>query len=248
MKIEAFGKSDIGLKRERNEDNYWFDKNIGAAIVSDGIGGSAAGDLASDITVECFRKIICQRILEAKTLLHVKKLLADSIDLANQEILKIRKKDPLAAGMGATAVGACIWHDYFIFINIGDSRAYLIRDRTITQITKDHSVVEKLLIEGDISKDEAKHHPQHNLITRAIGDENGIKVDLFTLDIKPGDLFVLCSDGLTSMLSDSKILATINKMDTLEKTCINLIDQILTKGAPDNVTVILIKPIIIDGD
>lgn len=246
MILEAYGKSDIGLKRRRNEDSFWLDKNIGAAIVSDGMGGHAAGGLASSITVECFRRVIGRGLPGAKSLPEVEELLTDSLKAANRELLEAARKDPQKTGMGATAVAACLWRDSFVLINIGDSRAYLVRNGKISQVTKDHTLMERLVKEGVISPEEARVHPQRNLITRAIGRENGIKADLFSVGIEPDDLLILCTDGLSKAISNAELLETLRKSASLEKACSSLIDRILAAGAPDNVTVVLLQPVFAD--
>ena len=241
MELTIYGQTDVGLIRDHNEDSFWYDKELKSAIVSDGMGGHAAGEIASAIAVHSFEKIISSQIPGAETLDDVEKAILSSIGFANQEVWRTVQKEPSKAGMGATVVGACLWREVCIIGYIGDSRAYLIRSRNIYQITKDHSFVQELVDIGAITEKAALSHPQRNVITRAIGADKDETGDIVTADTIPGDIILLCSDGLTAVLEDREILDIVIQSKSLEIICRSLIEKTLIGGAPDNVTVVLMK-------
>ena len=241
MHFKISGLTETGLVRDHNEDSYWISPELGAAIVSDGMGGHAAGEVASAITVESFRKVVTSRFPKASTIDDVITILSNSIGLANQEVTIAAKKNTAIRTMGATAVCACLWNETFVVANIGDSRAYLIQGGTITRLTRDDSFVQQLIDGGFIDEEEARFHPNKNVITRYIGSTKDIVPTISTVHVEVGYRMVLCSDGLISVVTDEEILGIVSGAVTTESVCRELVDRTLENGAPDNVTVIVFE-------
>jgi len=241
MNVTLSGLTDTGLKRDHNEDSFWISQELGAAIVSDGMGGHAAGEVASSITVESFKKVVAARLLKATSTDDVITILSNSIGLANQEVILAGKSKSAVRTMGATAVCACLRSDTFVVANIGDSRAYLIQSGTITRLTKDDSYVQQLIDSGSISEEEARFHPNKNIVTRYIGSKSTTVPFFSTVHVEAGYRMVLCSDGLTGVVTDEEILGIVSGAGTAETACRMLIDRTLEGGAPDNVTVVVFE-------
>lgn len=236
-----FSITDIGRKRKLNQD-YVFtsDSSIGTLpnlfVVADGMGGHNAGDFASKYTVET----ICSVIKKSK-----KKdsflILKEAIEAANEHVRMIASEDEKLMGMGTTVVAATCTNMCLQVANVGDSRLYVV-NKDIKQITRDHSLVEEMVRLGGIDKEDAKHHPDKNIITRAIGATETIEIDFFTVDLEQDDLILMCSDGLTNMLDDCEIQEILSSQYILEKKAQELVKAANTKGGKDNIAVILIKP------
>ncbi|MBN1290574.1 MAG: Stp1/IreP family PP2C-type Ser/Thr phosphatase [Candidatus Latescibacteria bacterium] len=241
MNIKVIGQTNTGLVRGHNEDSFWFDSELGVAIVSDGMGGHAAGEVASLIAVESFKKVITARFTRSETIEDVKTLLSNSIGLANQEVLISMKNESSQQGMGATAVCACYWDKLYIIANIGDSRAYYIDKDKISQITKDDSLVQKYVDDGIINEEQARVHPQKNVITRHIGGHKDATPEIYTVEAVPNSKLLLCSDGLNSVMTDNEIFTIVNNAVDSETACEILISKTLEYGAPDNVTVVIFE-------
>jgi len=240
MKVYAI--SDIGKTRKVNQDSCGYHTacdGLGFFIVADGMGGHNAGEVASLATVNTFLE-------KAKTLREIKseKQAADFIKgafrRANDIILYKAAADASMAGMGTTAVAAIVTENTFIIGNIGDSRAYIISDSKIQQITEDHSYVAQLLKAGSIKEEEAKVHPKRNEITRAVGVEFYREPDIFNNEYKAGDILLLCSDGLDKMVDDSEILDIVLTEKEPEQMCTKLICAANDAGGTDNVTVLAV--------
>jgi len=241
MTVTAAGLSDVGKKRKINEDSYHIDPERGLFIVADGMGGHAAGEVASAITVESFKKVVTSRLPKAMSIDDVITILSNSIGLANQEVTIAAKKNTAIRTMGATAVSACLWNETFVVANIGDSRAYLIQGGTITRLTRDDSFVQQLIDGGFIDEEEARFHPNKNIVTRHIGSMKDAVPSLSTVHVEAGYRMVLCSDGLNSAVTDEEILGIVSGAETAETVCRMLIDRTLENGAPDNVTVVVFE-------
>ena len=241
MDISICGRTDKGVVRDHNEDALWFDAGLGAALVADGVGGMAAGDVASAMTVAAFERVIAARLTAVTSLDQVKELLSNAIGLANQEVQECINEDPAKKNMGSTAVCLCHWHGVMVIAHIGDSRAYLVRQNEIVPLTKDHSYVQMLVDEGAISAADALRHPQRNLITRCIGSDDEAEADLQALEIEEGDLFLLCSDGLSGVVRDEAILETVTSAEDAQGAVEKLIQSAIEGGAPDNVTAVLVQ-------
>ena len=249
VSIESIAKTDVGRKRTLNEDAY-LDQNQNALfVVADGMGGHAAGEIASKMAVEIIRDFIQKSQnnkvtwpfgWDANYPLEANRL-NNSIKLANREIYDRANSDFSVAGMGTTIVAMIIRDGIAHVAHVGDSRAYLIRNSSIQRLTSDHSWVEDQIKVGNLTEDEAKQHPMRNVITRALGTHETVEVDLRMQNINIGDYFVLCSDGLTTHLDDSEILDALHKYDGILNDAADfLIDKTNLKGGDDNITVILV--------
>jgi len=243
------GRTDKGIVRKDNQDYFQVAEltagKLLTAVVCDGMGGAKAGNVASTLAVETFIEALSG---EPGALLDdefVEDALTDALMAANRVVHEMAKTHTDYKGMGTTMVGAVICQKEgqlrAHIINVGDSRAYLISDGQMLQITRDHSLVEDMILRGDITRDEALHHPSRNLITRALGTEPYVKRDLFKVDLKAEDRLLLCTDGLTNLVSDTELLEEIGHYSDLDKCCEMLITMALAKGGPDNVTVLMIS-------
>ena len=240
----GFGMTDKGLIRSENQDTYLFeyfeDRDIALCIVCDGMGGVRGGGMASHIASTCFVSHI-RTCLSSKVKKELPAILMEAADYANQKVYRRSRLDSSCRGMGTTLVGALICGSEIMIINIGDSRGYLISGKNIKQITRDHSLVEDMVRRGELSATEAKFHPRKNLITRALGVDIKVKCDIFTHNFKIGDYLLLCSDGLTNQVADEEILSIVSGEKDLEIICKRLLDLTLMRGAPDNVTVVILE-------
>jgi protein phosphatase len=231
-------KTDIG-KRVHNEDSYLLtEKNEFPMLfaVADGMGGHAAGAVASKLLVE--QLAMFESMVEPGRELE---LLRQAIEKANLGIFRASEKDRALSGMGTTLVAALILgHDY-IAANVGDSRMYQYHNKTLDTVTTDHSLVEQLVLAGAITKDEARVHPQRNIITRAMGVAPKVDVDLFERVWAPGDILVICSDGLHGSVEEEDMITVLSSGRSLESMCDVLIQLALDNEGTDNITVILVR-------
>lgn len=228
------GKTETGL-RPQNEDNFLLlhTDTVDAVAVSDGMGGHRAGEVASRLAVETLESLLNADGMEPEA------LLTSAFSEANRVVhLRASENDEMY-GMGCTLVAAILKPDRFIAANIGDSRLYHYNGKTITRITHDHSFVAELVRRGAITEEEAKTHPRRNLITRAVGTEGRVKSDVFSCDWKPGDLLLLCSDGLCGVVDDAELSDYLWDCGDLNATCDALIKRALEAGSRDNITVVL---------
>lgn len=232
----AAALTDRGRKRSGNEDAFGISVERGVYVVCDGMGGAAAGEVASSLAVdEVMRLLTCQA--EAPCSSDAEQ----AICAANQAILDRSRRNPRLSGMGTTLV-ALVARDRRVWIlNVGDSRGYLLRHGCLQQITRDHSLVEEQVMAGRINRQEALCSPLRNVITRALGTQADVAPDVFQIDPKPGDLFLLCSDGLTRELSDSQIEAMLSIDLPLEELCDRLIKAANKSGGHDNITCLLVR-------
>ena len=212
--MKTFSMTDIGRKREVNQD-YVFatDETIGnlpnLLVVADGMGGHRAGDFASRFTVE----VLAEEVQNCKET-HPETILGNSIQAANERLLEEAEKDNRLEGMGTTLVAATIMDHVLYFANVGDSRLYLI-NKEIRQLSKDHSMVEEMVRLGGLTEEEAKHHPDKNIITRAIGVKQKVEPDFFEYRLKGGDIILMCSDGLTNMVDDDEIFQIVKSLSLI---------------------------------
>lgn len=241
--VSLWGLTDRGLVRRDNQDACAYAAKEGAyawAVVCDGMGGAAAGDLASTMAVSRFQNhMVC--LEEPEEYQEEGQLLVQAAEAANQAVYLKASANRAYAGMGTTLVGALLRENTLWVVNVGDSRAYHITKEAIQRITRDHSVVEDLVQKGEITPEEARHHPQKNLITRALGTTRQVKVDLFQRNVKEGDAILLCSDGLVNEVTDGDIWKETLAGGTPEEICRRLLDRTLAEGAPDNVTIVLFQ-------
>ena len=233
--IEAVHLTDTGRQREANEDSYFASPPLFA--VADGMGGAQAGEVASRVAVEAFERAGSAGDGD----LPPEELLRRTVQLANRRIFELAQGDSSRSGMGTTLTAALLRGDEISFGHVGDSRAYVLRDGKLKQITDDHSLVEELRRQGRLTRDQAADHPQRSVITRALGPEPQVEVDTMTFRARPGDLFLLCSDGLTTMLSDDEMLAILRREGSLERAARRLVKAANDRGGRDNITVVLFR-------
>ena len=223
-------RSDVGCVRPHNEDSYLVQSPL--FCVCDGMGGHAAGEVASSIAVETIAKTAPQAADAAR--------LAAAVEAANAAVIEAALNGLGKPGMGCTATCAYIENDMLAIAHVGDSRAYLLHEGTLIRVTRDHSYVEELVDAGEITADEARVHPNRSVITRALGSDPAMYADHFTLHIEEGDRLILCSDGLSSMVPDSDIENIATQSSTAQICVDNLVDAALVAGGHDNVTVVVV--------
>lgn len=241
--MNIWGITDVGAVRHQNQDSYHIEllaEDMALGIVCDGMGGAKAGNVASQLAVETFLETAKaqppeQWRNEPEALLHF------AAEQANGAVHFRANVDADCRGMGTTMVAALVVGDRAYILNIGDSRCYLVRPEGITKVTRDHSVVEDLVFRGQITPEQARQHPQKNLITRALGAESRLRADLFRQPMEHGDALLLCSDGLSNMVSDQELLYEVLHGGPAEDCCRRLLDIALSRGAPDNVTAVLLQ-------
>ena len=240
--MKFYAITDIGRKRELNEDYiYTSGHPIGALpnlfIVADGMGGHKAGDYASMHTVDRFVEVIRELGEEHG----VQDAINEAVTAANAYIYQRSRENSNLSGMGTTLVLASCIGNEAIVANIGDSRLYLVND-AMTQITRDHSLVEEMVTLGGIDREMARNHPDKNIITRAVGVKEKVAADFFEVDLTKGDKLLLCSDGLTNMLRDEEIYQIIQDNKELEQAAKALVDAANENGGRDNIAVVLVEP------
>ncbi|MBQ7108539.1 MAG: Stp1/IreP family PP2C-type Ser/Thr phosphatase [Clostridia bacterium] len=237
-------KTDIGMKRSTNQDSYSYGQfengTITWAVVCDGMGGMAAGNIASITAVEVIAGALEQNLSPKSSPSFVKNLLKTSIESANAKIFSMAEENEDMRGMGTTVVAVVVIKGVAYFAHAGDSRAYYYSNNQLSQVTTDHSVVQTLLESGQLTQDEAKNHPNKNIITRALGVSSYIDVDFETLDVSEGDTVLLCTDGLTNCIDDEliKLASTDNDFSSLAERLVELANQ---NGGNDNITVVAVK-------
>lgn len=239
--LKTFSITDIGKKRKLNQDYvYTSEKPIGNLpnlfIVADGMGGHNAGDYASKYTVETI-------VDEVRNSFEVnpEKIISRAIARANREIIKLASENEDLYGMGTTVVVATCMGKYLRVANVGDSRLYIVGEQ-IRQVTTDHSLVEEMIRMGGIDREAARNHPDKNIITRAIGAADTVKADFFQETIQPGEMILMCSDGLTNMLEDEEIRMILQGQRDIVEKAEALVGAANLNGGKDNIAVILIEP------
>ena len=241
--MRACGKTDVGLRRHENQDTFAVEqgKKLLIAVVCDGMGGAEGGQIASSVAVETFMKEMRALIRADMTAEQLRELASFCVAKANTAVYQRALQDPAYQGMGTTLVSAVAEEKYAIVCNIGDSRAYLIRGGEITRITHDHSVVQTLVENGNITAEEARTHPNRNLITRALGPDENTLCDAFEVTFTKGDKILLCTDGLVVTATDDEICRAVCAGKSAEESLDDLIALAKAQGAPDNVTAVLIE-------
>jgi protein phosphatase len=241
----VFGITDKGKVRKINQDTcltyYDEEKNIALLVVCDGMGGAKAGNIASDMAAVSFLEYVKGKLTKESTIIDITQYMTDAVKTANQSVYERSLSDDDCAGMGTTLVAAAVTSGGAVIVNVGDSRAYHISGDKMTQITKDHSVVEDMIDRGDLTRSEASTHPNRNLITRVIGTAPETEPDFFFLNLAAGDYLLLCTDGLSTVVPEQLILAEIKTGPDVETICRKLIERSVGGGAPDNVTAVLLR-------
>lgn len=257
MKIEAHGLSDVGRKRTRNEDCFLINEDLNLYVIADGMGGHSGGEFASKMAISTIEEIL-QGITsdpEATVISGVNTDEADfgdrlryAIEVASSRIYDRALYDSALKGMGTTTV-ASLFHEGYVYVaNVGDSRAYLFHANKIKQVTKDHSLVSEQVRAGYISQKEVKGHKLRNIITRSVGYQEEVEIDVQKFDLHMGDKVLLCSDGLSNMVEDRDI-EKIVAGSPIKEACKKLIDLANKNGGEDNITVLLMEVLdIVGGD
>ena len=237
--MEFAAMTDIGRQRKNNEDSYFVYKNksLSGGMVADGMGGENAGEVASKMASDIIKQYIICNYSPDMDYMAIAELIRTAFFTANREIYKKAQTDGFS-GMGTTATLALVYEGKLIISHIGDSRCYLYSDGKMKQITNDHSYVGELVRRGQISKRDALNHPNRNLITRALGTDVILKVDMNIVSYS-GETVLLCSDGLTNMLSDEQMAEIMKNSDSYETAIENMIQLANKKGGRDNITVII---------
>jgi protein phosphatase len=229
--------TDTGLVRALNEDSLCVSPEESFFAVADGMGGHRAGEVASKTALQLLKSGLDRRLKSGEK---AEQALVDSIKEANRSLFELADKNPEWQGMGTT-VTACLKRDGEILIGqVGDSRAYLLRDNGISQLTEDHSLVQELVKSGTITEEEAFLHPQRNVLTRAIGIGLVLDVDLYRLSILSGDLLLLCTDGLTRYIRQEELLSTVIAAPDLDAAVQALLKKATQSGGADNISIVII--------
>lgn len=233
--------------RKLNEDycGCYFkeDRNLSLFVLADGMGGHNAGEVASKVTVESILSTVSEFMDKTGGDFsedQIKEFSSEAIENANYNVVSVARRNSSMNGMGTTVVMAALWDGKACISHVGDSRAYLISDEKVRQLTIDHSYVEELVRNGSITREEAKTHPKRNVITRAVGVEDSVETDVEIIDIKNGDAIILCSDGLTNLIEENEILSIFLEGKNAEDICGRLLKEANGRGGYDNITVIVI--------
>ena len=251
LRIEVAGQTDVGRKRAHNEDNFAIFSEFGLYIVADGMGGHASGEVASKLAAETIGEFY-QRTREDedatwpykmdRSLSYIENRLVCGIKLANLRIFETSNRDLRYKGMGTTIVSCLVSGDKIYVGHVGDSRVYRVRDNAISQLTRDHSLLEDYKeAKPDMTEEEERNFPHKNVITRALGMRETVQVDIRSHQIKSGDVYILCSDGLSGMVNDDSIAQIAAGAKSLERAVAELVDAANRNGGTDNVTTLLLQ-------
>src|SRR5256886_33935 len=224
--IEEAVRSDTGRQRHGNEDSYYA--RMPLYVIADGMGGAQSGEVASRIATEVFDEDLGNGSPEEQ--------LAARAREANRRIYELAREDASHSGMGTTLTGAFVSGEEVAVVHVGDSRAYLFRDGELRRITRDHSLVEELRRRGQLTSEQASEHPQRSVITRALGPEPDVELDVHTHQARSGDVFLLCSDGLTSMVREERLREILSDADTLRSALDRLVEEANEAGGRGNIT------------
>jgi protein phosphatase len=250
MKLQSFGITDVGLKRAHNEDSFYRSDDMGLFLVADGMGGHAAGEVASGSAIQAILDFLNRQQEDANITWPFEfddhfsteaNSLLNGVRLANQRLCAVQQERPELSGMGTTIAALRIAEEEAVLAHVGDSRIYRERDGVLEQLTSDHSWVNEQLQKKIITAEEARNHRYKNVITRALGNRLDLDIDLRIEKLNSGDIFMLCSDGLSGMVDDDGILDILNRYKDLRETANKLVAQANEAGGNDNVTVVLVK-------
>lgn len=239
MRVDVWCQTDVGLKRQSNQDTFLLDPDLGLYIVADGMGGHKGGEVASALASQTVKEIIHESY-EKETGVDPRELLTRAYKKASQKVYEESQQKEELRGMGTTMVVALIRNDDIYIANVGDSRAYLKTNDGYWQLTEDHSLVNEQIRAGLITEEQARSHFAKNVITRSVGFESEVHPDIIQKKLKVGDIFIICSDGLSGLVSDQKI-AEICSNNKPSEVVLNLIQQAKSNGGDDNVTVLLLS-------
>lgn len=241
--MQSWGLTDRGCVRKMNQDSFeirQLDKNTLLCVVCDGMGGAKSGNIASSLAAEVFVQEVERTWTPNMEWDKADQMLKNAVKLANFTVYDQAMQFEEFGGMGTTLVAALVRGKKVSFVNVGDSRAYVINSKGIRQITRDHSLVQLMVDRGELSAEEAKSYPGKNLITRAVGTEPMVFCDLYRQEMNRGDYILLCSDGLSNMMDDQEILFEVVHGVNKDHCCKRLQDIVISRGSPDNVTSVLV--------
>jgi serine/threonine protein phosphatase PrpC len=251
VKISYQAVTDVGRKRKGNEDSLFVNAEQSLFVVADGMGGHAAGEVASRLAVDAINEFVCLTGDDEEitwpygldeTISYDGNRLKTAIRFANRKVLEATKEKSEYEGMATTVAAVLVDGDVANLGHVGDSRIYLLRDAKITQLTTDHSWVNEQIVGGMISPDQARSHPLRNVVTRALGGKNDLQVDMKVHKIEPGDMLLLCSDGLTTMMADDEIARVVGEAKgDVEKAARGLVAAANARGGEDNITVVMLR-------
>lgn len=234
--------TDRGCKRSENQDNYYVSPDYRVFVVADGMGGELGGATASKLAVEAVEDLWKVKPPHADDKEEIHNWLVEAVSNANHSVWSVSINDPTVQGMGTTIVVAVQSSDSMLHIaHVGDSRAYLIREGKTIVLTQDHSVVMDLLLQGKISPEQMRTSPFRSYITRCVGHNHKVEIDRTPVEVKPNDRILLCTDGLPTVLRDENIGEIVLQFEAPEEICDELVQQVLSGGAPDNVTIVTIR-------
>ncbi|SES66188.1 protein phosphatase [Natronincola peptidivorans] len=240
--MKAAAITDVGRVREINEDNYCiYENGVALYMVADGMGGHKSGEIASSIAIDSIKNHIIRYLTDEFEEPAIKGVIFEAFNRANQEIYDKSANNFDCEGMGTTVTMALIIQGKLFIGHVGDSRAYLLRNSELEQITQDHSLVAELVRNGSITEREALKHPQKNIITRCLGTDESVKADIFSLDFVEGDMLILCTDGLTNFVDKEEIKRAILEKEDCMEGCSYLVSLANQRGGYDNITVVIIK-------
>ncbi len=240
--MQIVGKTDVGTVRESNQDAFFYatlSENAFFAIVCDGMGGANAGNVASDLAVRTISDYLKRSYKYGMSSKQIESILRSAIVTANSTVFEMSQKDSSLLGMGTTVVLLLVEGNTGYVLNIGDSRLYIYTSENLKQITVDHSIVQNMIDSGKLTPDEAKNHPNKNIITRALGVNDEVNADMDFIILNADDIVLLCSDGLTNYVTDQEIAEILLDFD--ENTASRLIDKANLGGGGDNITAVAVK-------
>lgn len=249
-KIKWSAKTHRGLLREENEDNFLCEPELGLFLVVDGMGGHEAGEVAASIACDSIKEFVLQikdKPLKKFPITYRKNfplewnVLLGALSYANGKIIKYAEKQKIMFGMGTTIVATLFYDKKMTYAHVGDSRLYQFKNGVLKLLTEDHSWVQEQVKLGNLTQEEAQNHPLKNVITRALGGSSKISIDIADISLENGDIFLLCSDGLNVVVPEEVILKILMEEKDLDKMTEKLLQETLERGAPDNVTVILLQ-------
>jgi protein phosphatase len=241
--VKSYLKTDVGLKRASNQDAFCQAtlSDVQFAVVCDGMGGHQGGNVASELAVRAFHEMLSSRLRSGLRTKELKNLISGIITRVSLLIAETAAENPDLSGMGSTVVMAVRMGEKMCIAHVGDSRCYLFRNGKLRRLTKDHSLVQMMVDRGDLTPEQARSYPGKNMITRAVGTEAAVQCDLFHLAPEWEEILLLCTDGLTNLVEDQEILFEIMYNEDRQACCRRLVDIALSRGAPDNVTCVLVK-------
>ena len=251
--LEGYAITDTGQRRSQNEDAFVCDPDKGLFLVADGMGGESHGEVASQLTAEHFSRSVSPYILDDEVTLPFEQtangdvflgILTFAVDNANAAVIQYAEDQPSHKGMGSTITAAVCKDNRIYVAHVGDSRLYRLTSDTIEQVTEDHTRVQEMVNKNLLSPEEARVHPQKNIITKCVGRKKKLKSDVFHIDLELDTVFLVCSDGLNDMIPDEDIHSIVIYSDTLDQAGKGLIETANTNGGKDNITAVLFKAIV----